>query len=149
MYYASAIFTTSLHLGLGNNKDIDVSLCKDRIYVEPLVTVSAHQHVPRTTSVLVGSKPDISKALPILTKIGYMDILNVEPLVTVSAHQHVPRTTSVLVCSKPDISKALPILTRVPICHCYHRSHETMVALLKYGLNISKIGISFGLLPLP
>ena len=67
-------------------------------------------------------------------------------LVTVSAYQHVPRSTSVLLGSKPDISKALPTLTRVPIYHCYHRSHETMVALLKYGLNISKIGISFELL---
>ena len=75
--------------------------------------------------------------------------LNLEPLVTVSAHQYVPRSTSVLVGSKHDIAKALPTLTRVPICQCYHRSHETMVALPKYGLNISKTGNSFELLPSP
>ena len=57
---------------------IDIFLCKAWIYalhygdilkVKSLVTVSAHLHMPRSTSVLVGSKPDISKALPTLTRV--------------------------------------------------------------------------------
>ena len=69
--------THTLHLGLWNTEDDDVSIYKAQIYslyfwdvlnVTPLLTVPTHHHVPKCASVLVDLKPDISKALQTQTK---------------------------------------------------------------------------------